>query len=189
MEWQAPSNTTGLALTSIIIPVHNWIALTKDCLGRFGRRSVLRGEIIVVDDASTDDTAAELGRWAQLEPRLKIVRNDANAGFLTSAMRGAGAATGEILLFLNNDTVPLRGWLPPLLRVFRDCPGAGAAGGKLIFPDGTLQEAGGMIFSDGLRRTLDAVIINSMRRSITLSGKWITAPPRYSRRLANSSKG
>ena len=81
--------------------------------------------------------------------RLKVIRNQKNFGFLKSVSRGAGAATGEILVFLNNDTVMLPGWLPPLLRVFRDLPDAGAVGGKLIFADGTLQEAGGIVFRDG----------------------------------------
>ena len=51
-------------------------------------------------------------------------------------------------MFLNNDTVPLPGWLPPLIHTFGDFPNAGAVGGKLLFPDGRLQEAGGIIFAD-----------------------------------------
>ena len=57
-------------------------------------------------------------------------------------------ATGEVLIFLNNDTLPQPGWLPPVLRILRDQPQAGAVGGKLLYPDGTLQEAGGVIFAD-----------------------------------------
>jgi hypothetical protein len=70
-------------------------------------------------------------------------------GFIASCNRGATEASGEILIFLNNDTLPMPGWLPSLLRVLHDNPDAGAVGGKLVYPDGTLQEAGGVIFSDG----------------------------------------
>jgi O-antigen biosynthesis protein len=77
------------------------------------------------------------------------LRNPKNAGFVASCNRGASAATGEIIIFLNNDTLPLPGWLTSLLQTFRDHPDAGAVGGKLVFPDGRLQEAGGVIFADG----------------------------------------
>ena len=80
---------------------------------------------------------------------MKILRNPENVGFIMSCNRGAEAAQGDILVFLNNDTLPLSGWLSPLLRILRDNPEAGAVGGKLIYQDGTLQEAGGVIFSDG----------------------------------------
>jgi GT2 family glycosyltransferase len=63
--------------------------------------------------------------------------------------RGAEAATGDILVFLNNDTILLPGWLQPLLEVFEAHPDAGAVGGRLLYPDGRLQEAGGLVFSDG----------------------------------------
>ena len=58
-------------------------------------------------------------------------------------------AEGEIVVFLNNDTVPIAGWLPPLVRTLLDRPKTGAVGGKMVFPDGMLQEAGAVIYSDG----------------------------------------
>lgn len=136
---------------SIVIPSYNGIALTEACLEALRETipSYIDAEIVVVDDASADDTAAVLRRWQQIEPRLKVLRNRRNAGFLVTTNRGAEAAAGDILVFLNNDTVPLPGWLPPLLRTFGDAPRAGAVGGKLVFPDGRLQEAGGVVFSDG----------------------------------------
>jgi GT2 family glycosyltransferase len=54
-----------------------------------------------------------------------------------------------LLVFLNNDTLPLAGWLEAIVRTFRDWPDAGAVGGKLLYPDGRLQEAGGVVFADG----------------------------------------
>jgi GT2 family glycosyltransferase len=108
----------------------------------------LAGEVIVVDDASTDDTALVLARWVARDGRVRALRQPANGGFTASSNAGAAAATGDVLVFLNNDTLPRPGWLLPLLSALeRDR--AGAVGGKLLYPDGTLQEAGGVIFADG----------------------------------------
>lgn len=137
--------------TSIVIPVYNGPRHTEACLVALLEtlRSESNVEVVLVDDASTDETAALLHRWASSDQRFRMVRNQTNRGFIASCNRGARLARGEILIFLNNDTVPLPGWLAPLLRTFRDHPDAGAVGGKLVYPDGLLQEAGGVIFSDG----------------------------------------
>jgi GT2 family glycosyltransferase len=87
--------------------------------------------------------------WVKRDARIKLVRNRKNMGFLATCNRGASVGTGDIVLLLNNDTLPQAGWLDALLRTFRDHPDAGAVGGKLVYPDGRLQEAGGVIFSDG----------------------------------------
>src|SRR3546814_15901685 len=58
-------------------------------------------------------------------------------------------ARGEYLVCLNNDTVPQPGWLDALLRTFAEHPDAGLAGAQLLYPDGRLQEAGGVVFDDG----------------------------------------
>ena len=135
---------------SIVLPVHgNW-PVTEACL-RGLLPSLPRGwpvEVVVVDDASPDETPARLAEIADTDHRLVVLRNDENLGFVGTCNRGAAAATGDYLVFLNNDTVPLPGWLPPLIRTFQDFPTAGAVGGKLLFPDGRLQEAGGIIFAD-----------------------------------------
>ena len=149
VDWKPDGTAVALPTTSIVIPVYNNVACTEACL--VALRETLprdfRGEIIVVDDASTDDTSARLGCWAKLDERLKILRIRKNAGFISSCNRGSKAATGEILIFLNNYTLPQYGWLPPLLRTLRDYPDAGAVGGKLIYPDGSLREAGVLISS------------------------------------------
>ena len=72
-----------------------------------------------------------------------------NLGFVGSCNAGAAIARGEFVLFLNNDTVVTAGWLEALLRVFDEEPDAGLVGARLVYPDGRLQEAGGIIFSDG----------------------------------------
>ena len=136
---------------SIIIQSHNGVALTKAWLaGVFATLPrFFRGEIVVVDDASSDGTSAMLEAFARDDPRLKILRNRTNVGFLESRNRAARAAKGDLLVFLGRDTVPWLGWLAALLRTMREHPDAGAVGGKLVLPDGALQEAGSIVFRDG----------------------------------------
>jgi GT2 family glycosyltransferase len=150
VDWRSDGGA-ALPSASIVVPVYNNIAHTEACLSAL-RETLPRnfeGEVIVVDDASTDDTQARLKQQAKLDPRLKILRNRKNSGFVLTCNRGASSATGDIVIFLNNDTLPLPGWLQALLRTFRDYPDAGAVGSKLVYPDGRLQEAGAVVFSDG----------------------------------------
>jgi GT2 family glycosyltransferase len=107
------------------------------------------GEVVVVDDGSGPLTARVLSEMAEHHPWLRVVRNPRNGGFIAACNRGAREADGDYLVFLNDDTVPLPGWLSGLLRTFRTRPDAGAVGGRLVYPDGSLQEAGGVIYRDG----------------------------------------
>jgi O-antigen biosynthesis protein len=131
---------------SVIIPVHGELAYTLACL-----RSIIQHaaaatfEVVVVDDASPDDSAQVLAGIAG----LRLIVNPHNLGFIGSCNAGAAAARGEFLLFLNNDTQVTSGWLDALLRCFDECADCGIAGSRLIYPDGRLQEAGGLVFADG----------------------------------------
>ena len=130
---------------SIIIPVFNHCRDTRDCLLSIAQLTAGSSyEVVVVDDGSTDETPEMLGR---IEGLIQL-RNDVNLGFIGSCNRGAAAARGEFLVFLNNDTLVTSGWLEALRRTFDDIPGTGLAGAKLLYPDGRLQEAGGVIWHD-----------------------------------------
>jgi GT2 family glycosyltransferase len=185
VEWLKGPQAAPLPTTSIVIPSYNGIALTEACLNALAETlpSHLPVEIIVVDDCSTDDTESRLVRWLDREPRLKVLRNPRNCGFLVTCNNGAAAASGQFVILLNNDTLPLYGWLEPLLRTFRDHPDAGAVGGKLVYPDGRLQEAGGVVFADGSAANfgkgdyeLDAPLYNYLREVDYVSGALLATP-------------
>ena len=132
---------------SIIVPVHNQWHFTQPCLIsvlRAMRGTGITCEVILADDASTDETL----QAASLFPGLRVVRQDRNLGFLGNCNAAAAEARGEALLFLNNDTIVLPGWLTELVRVLREEPSAAIVGSKLLYPDGTIQETGGVLFAD-----------------------------------------
>ncbi|MBU6199661.1 MAG: glycosyltransferase, partial [Xanthomonadaceae bacterium] len=131
---------------SIVIPAFNKIDYTLACLRSLAAHpGVAAFETIVVDDCSSDATAERL---AHVEG-VRVIRNAQNLGFVGSCNAGAAEARGEYLAFLNNDAVVEDGWLDALLRVFDEEPAAGLVGAKLVYPDGRLQEAGGIVFADG----------------------------------------
>ncbi|WP_017463230.1 glycosyltransferase [Dyella ginsengisoli] len=131
---------------SVVIPVHGKREYTVACLRSLSRHGAgVPFEVIVVDDASPDDTVAVLGQIK----RLRLLRNAENLGFVGSCKAGAAAARGEFVVFLNNDTQVTAGWIDALLRCFAERPGCGIAGSRLVYPDGRLQEAGALVFADG----------------------------------------
>ncbi|HVI58199.1 MAG TPA: glycosyltransferase [Luteimonas sp.] len=138
--------TSDAPLASIVVPVYGQLAHTLGCLRALAAQPPLAAfEVIVVDDGSPDDTAAALPAI----PGLRYHRRAQNGGFIAACNDGAALARGEYLVFLNNDTVPQPGWLDALLRTFAEQPGAGLVGAQLLYPDGRLQEAGGVVFADG----------------------------------------
>lgn len=130
---------------SIIVPVYNQINYTIRCLQSLAEhRTQYSFEVIVMDDVSNDQTQDVLPRI----PGLRYIRNEQNLGFLRNCNKAAGLARGKYLVFLNNDTIVLSGWLDALHRPFKMHEDVGLVGSKLIYPDGRLQEAGGIIWKD-----------------------------------------
>ncbi|ATS64144.1 glycosyl transferase [Xanthomonas citri pv. fuscans] len=131
---------------TVVIPVYNHIAHTLACLRALAAHPpLLSVEIIVVDDGSSDATAEQLPQIAGLQyhPRAS------NGGFIAACNDGIALARGDFVVLLNNDTIPQPGWLDRLIDTFARYPGAGLVGAQLVYPDGRLQESGGVVFGDG----------------------------------------
>ncbi len=130
---------------SIVIPVHNQWDFTHSCLASIIQHSGdVEYEIIIADDVSTDRTVD----IDQLVTGITVVRNTTNLGFLRNCNNAAMAARGKYLLFLNNDINVQPDWLLPLVTLMETDQSIGITGSKLVYPDGMLQEAGGIIWND-----------------------------------------
>jgi GT2 family glycosyltransferase/glycosyltransferase involved in cell wall biosynthesis len=131
---------------SVIIPTYGQLEHTLRCLASIAANPpALPIEVIVIDDAWPGEDAEALS----LVRGVRLLRNDTNVGFLHSCNRAAAKARGEYLFLLNNDTQVLDDWLEPMVSLFQQRPSTGAVGAKLLYPDGRLQEAGGIIWQDG----------------------------------------
>lgn len=130
---------------SIVIPVYDAFDHTLACLDAIREQAGERPfEVIVSDDGSVDATR----ELESVVAGVRVVRSPSNRGFIDACNRGAAASRGEFLVFLNNDTLVSERWLEQLLAPFED-PEVGLVGAQLVYPDGRLQEAGGIVFSDG----------------------------------------
>ena len=136
----------GKPIVSIIIPAYNQFDYTYRCI-----RSIIENsgeiayEIILADDCSTD-----LTRFIRkIVSGLHIVRTRRNLRFLLNCNNAAKTARGKYILFLNNDTEVQKYWLSNLIDLIESADNIGMVGSKLVFADGKLQEAGGIIWRDG----------------------------------------
>jgi GT2 family glycosyltransferase len=132
---------------SIIIAVYNNLPYTYNCLRALSEHigEEYTYEVIVINDNSQDKTVSVLSQVGN----LIIISNTENKGFVLSCNIGASLAKGEYLCFLNNDTIVQKGWLEALVTLLDNDKTVGITGSKLVFGDGDLQEAGGIVWQDG----------------------------------------
>ncbi len=134
----------GEVSVSIIIPVFNQVEYTRKCLERLYEIGSLkyRFEVIVVDNSSTDGTEEFLRQAVGRYPNLSWIRNKENLRFARACNQGARKSRGKYLVFLNNDTEPLPGWLEAGIDRLESDEGIGIVGAKLLYPDQSIQHCG-----------------------------------------------
>jgi GT2 family glycosyltransferase/glycosyltransferase involved in cell wall biosynthesis len=130
---------------SVVIVTFNRADLVLHCLRSVARHATGSVEVIVVDNASTDETGALLDRVRG----ATVLRNATNAGFLQGCNQGVDRARGRHVLLLNSDAFLLPGSLHAALERLEADPKVGVVGGPIVALDGGLQEAGNILWSDG----------------------------------------
>lgn len=131
---------------SIVIPVYNQFGYTYNCLKSIIKNTTdVEYEVIIGDDCSTDITQ----QISEIVQNITVAKTKTNVRFLRNCNNAAKLARGKYILFLNNDTQVLPNWLSSLVELIERKNDIGMVGSKLLYPDGTLQEAGGIIWGDG----------------------------------------
>lgn len=131
---------------TIVIPAHNKVEVTY-----LGLASLLLAyndatfEVILVDDASTDET----GDIEKIVSGISVVHNKQAKRFIKACNLGASKARGKYVVLLNNDVEVTNGWLDELIAGFSRFDNVGLVGSKLLYPNGKLQDAGGIIWGTG----------------------------------------
>jgi GT2 family glycosyltransferase len=131
---------------SIVIPVYDRVEYTiAAVISLLEHQCDTRYEIVIGNDRSSDETEAV---FSGLGGVVRCVTHAENHGFIGNCNLSARAASGEYLVLLNNDTIVLDNWLDELLAPFGRFRNVGLVGSKLLNSDGTLQEAGGVVWRD-----------------------------------------
>jgi O-antigen biosynthesis protein len=140
-------NTHAAPAVSIVIPVYGQHLLTYSLLRSIKTHDdgTIPVEVLVADDASIEPAETAL----ESVTGVRFLRHPTNLGFLRNCNAAIAAARGETIVLLNNDTQVTAGWLTALLSGLDALPDVAIVGAKLIYPDGRLQEAGGIVWQDG----------------------------------------
>ncbi|MBK6765083.1 MAG: glycosyltransferase [bacterium] len=167
-------------LASVVIPVFNNLRYTRSCLESiFNTPELTPLEVIVVNDGSTDGTRDYL---LSLGERVTVLEHDRNYGFARSCNDGARAAAGQIVVFLNNDTEVLPGWLDAMIKIITEDRSIGIVGNLQIFPEtGQVQQAGIVCDEQGQVHSIynnqlpaDHPVVNKPREFQFIAGSCLT---------------
>jgi len=130
---------------SVIIPSSSRQDLLHACLqslARYGPATIPYETIVVLSEASPV-AETRLGQWAT---GIKLVSSPVKLGLVGAGNRGRALASGEYLILLHDDAEIEPGWMEALVETADAYPEAGAIGGKVLYPDGRLQFAGGILW-------------------------------------------
>ena len=130
---------------TIVLVLHNQAHLSLLSLLSVKDNADVSYEVVIVDNGSNDQTAAVLARIEN----ATIIGNQENTGFSPGCMQAASKSRGKYLFFLNNDALLDPNSLRPALANFERDSTVGAVGGRILLPDGSLQEAGAILWCDG----------------------------------------
>jgi GT2 family glycosyltransferase len=130
---------------SIVVVTYNRADLSLACLRSIIANAPRDAEVVIVDNASSDDTRSLLRR---IEGGT-VIENLTNLGFLRACNQAVAYTSGRSVLLLNNDALLLPGSVEAAIRSLETDPGTGVVGGRFIGLDGSLQAAGSIIWSDG----------------------------------------
>ncbi len=157
---------------SIIIPAYNQFDYTYLCLSSIKEQSGDIAYEIIVDDDNSSDLTKQIQNVVK---GIRVIRNEENLRFLRNCNNAAKYAQGDYILFLNNDTQVQEDWLNPLMKLMED-DSIGMVGSKLVYADGYLQEAGGIVWKDasawnyGNRQNPNNSEFNYVRETDYISG-------------------
>ena len=130
---------------SIVVVLYNRAELSLQCLYSILRSNNNSCEVVIVDNASTDETGALLKRIKGAQ----IIRNEQNLHYIRACNQASRQAKGKYLLFVNNDTQLEPHSISSALQTLKSSDDIGAVGGRITLADGNLQEAGSIIWRDG----------------------------------------
>jgi GT2 family glycosyltransferase len=137
---------TERPVVSVLMVTYGGWELARKALEGLRDHTEVPYEVVIVDNASEDGT----GRRLEAEVvGATLVLNDRNVGFGPAVNQAAALARARYLALLNPDALVRRGWLEPLIQALERDPGTGAAVARLVNLDGTVQEAGSLLWSDG----------------------------------------
>lgn len=161
---------------SIVVLQYNNVELTRHCLSSLLAHIDRRHQVVLVDNNSTELDARRVGREF---PGVKWVGCEVNGGYSRGNNAGATHAVGDILLFLNNDTLIESDFVAPILRRFDESSRAGIVGPRLLNVDGSFQLSAGhlpTLFREMIDKTIATAINSGNRTASRVLERWFTRP-------------
>lgn len=137
---------------SVLILNYNGEDYLANCIQSVLKSPYPNFEVLLVDNASTDDSLNNAQQAFGADPRLRIVKNHANLGFSGGNNAGLPHCRGEYIVFLNNDTAVEPEWLSALVEAMQSDPTIGLAQSLILMMDSERIQIGGWLFSNYLVR-------------------------------------